>query len=346
MVIYLNVIYNKKIHKRGLFKLKQKIMSMVLCAVMFFTFSSIGFAANENTKDVANLEVEVQKEKIQKTLEKLQDSRAKKLLEQEKKNRVGVQELESNETSLENDLKVLGVKKLSQKEVKEHFSDPDVITAQTIVPPSTSAINWYAYNYTYYKNNVSYAVMDLYAQGLNGNSNLAVGANGAVLYSNKEILVKNITNIASMYVQKAIGQIPVVSWLPYEFLFSNNTNVTNNSHVITHRSLSTVCFNYVKLTGQSDDYLDLTFRSNMITVASSHTLAGYNNGSPYSKTTDRTQTTYADNYSSAAYAVNAYISYAYNPSRSYIDSYSFYNPDRSKSIKYYVVTPEFPAQIN
>lgn len=323
----------------------KKVIPIILCSVMFFTFSSIGFAANENAKDIANLKVEVQKEKIQKTLEELQTSRAKKLLEQEKKDKVDVLELESNETSLEKDLEALGVKKLSQKEVKAHFSDKDVITAQTVVPPSTSAINWYAYNYTYTRNNVSYAVTDLYAQGLNGNSNLAVGANGAVLYSNKEIIVQNITNIASMYVQKAIGLIPVVAWLPYEFLFSSNSNVTNNSHVITHRSLSTVCFNFVKLTGQSDDYQQLTFRSNMITVASSHTLAGYNNGSPYSKTTDRTQTSYADNYSSATYAVNAFIDYSYNPSRSYIDSYKFYNPDRSKSITYYVITPEFPAQI-
>lgn len=41
------------------------------------------------------------------------------------------------------------------------------------------------------------------------------------LYSSKKPLVSFVKNACSIYAQKAIGQIPVVRWLPYEYLFAD-----------------------------------------------------------------------------------------------------------------------------
>lgn len=144
---------------------------------------------------------------------------------------------------------------------------------------------------------------------------------------------------------QAIGLIPIVQWTPYELLFSSTENVTNNSHVVTYKSLSTVCFSYVKLSNQSDSSQDLSFISNSVSVASSHTLAGFKNGSPYTETTDKPANTIsADTYAPLKGAVESYVD-IYAPSLSYVSYYRFYNQDKTKSVTEYVINPSFPAQI-
>lgn len=285
-------------------------------------------------------------------IQKLSEYRATKLLEEAKKEIAGVQSdifsgasnTDQKEVELEKELKKLGVEELSNDEVKQRFGGNTQVSPFITAPPSTTSIKWYIINYNITRDSVTYVLQDLYAQGLDGGSNLAKGANGATLYTNKQILVKNITNIASMYAQKVIGLIPIVNWLPYELLFTTNDNVTNNSHVVTHRSLSTVCFTYVKKSGQSDSYQTLGWMSNMVSVASSHTLAGYNNGSPYSKTTDKSSTMYADYYASGSKAVDYFTGVSFQ-TQSYISNYKFYNHDQTASLSYSVVNPNFPAHI-
>ncbi|MCM3175568.1 hypothetical protein [Paenibacillus sp. MER 99-2] len=333
--------------------MRKRLVSSILSFALLLSFSSTSFASADISpnEEQLNAQVEANKQQIIETMEKLNEHRANKLLEEAKgesteamSSSLQILYQDPLELKLEQDLKKLGVTSLSNDEVNQRFSDPNLVLPQVTVPPSTSAIKWYEINYSITRNGITYNLQDLYAQGLNGNSKLAVGANGSTLYTNKQILVRNVTNIASMYAQKAVGLIPVVQWLPYELLFSSNTNVTNNSHVVTHRSLSTVCFTYVKKSGQSDSYQNLGWISNMFTVASSHTLAGYNNGSPYSETKDKTNTVYADNYASGSRAVD-YLTGVSLQTRSFISSYTFYNHDRSAKLTYSVVNPSFPLQI-
>ncbi|MDT9721644.1 hypothetical protein QVE09_22330 [Paenibacillus sp. ClWae2A] len=334
--------------------MKKRIASVLLSLILTVSFSSVSFAAENTslTDEQNNAQVELTKQKIIEIMGKLNEHRANKLLNEAEGqqtenvlnsfNLIGSQD--PIELKLERELRDLGVSTLTNEEVNQRFSDPNSVSPQVSVPPTTSAIKWYEINYSITRSGTTYSLQDLYAQGLNGNSNLAVGANGSTLYTNKQILVKNISNIASMYAQKAVGAIPIVQWLPYELLFSSNDNVTNNSYVVTHRSLSTVCFTYVKKSGQSDSYQSLGWISNMFTVASSHTLAGYNNGTPYSKTTDKTNTTYADSYASGSKAVD-FLTGVSSQTRSFVSSYTFYNHDKSAKLTYYVVNPSFPAHI-
>jgi len=326
---------------------KKRLAGFFLSAALMLSFSSISFADNAQQ---SNETIDQNKQQALEVMQKLNEYRANKLLGEAKQdlngggNNIQLKTMDLTEIGLEAELENLGVKELSIEEVKQQFGNADEVSPLVVAPPSTSHIKWYTIDYTITRSGVTYNLQDLYAQGLDGGSNLAVGANGATLYSNKSVIVKNIANIGSIYAQKVIGLIPVVQWLPYELLFSSNDNVTNNSHVITHRSLSTVCFTYVKKSTDPDSYQTIGWLSNMVSVASSHTLAGYNAGSPYSKSTDKSNTTYADNYASGSNAVD-YYSGVSSQTRSYISSYKFYNPDKTLSLTYYVVNPSFPAQI-
>lgn|GEM_PF-7093829 len=150
--------------------------------------------------------------------------------------------------------------------------------------------------------------------------------------------------MASIYSQKGLGLLPVVKWLPYELLFSNNTRVTNNSHVVTYRSLSTVCFAYVKKVGQKDSSQKLSYISNKVVIGSSHTLAGYNDGKPYSKTTDKTNSIYSDKYADVDKEIKSYVNSS-NTVFSFVQYYTFYNYDKSAKITEYVLNPSYPSQI-
>ncbi|PYI50051.1 hypothetical protein [Paenibacillus flagellatus] len=326
----------------------KKVSMLLMSILMVLVFASSAMATpvkNTPAQDKHNAAIDAKKEKIRAKFEELGEYRANKLLQAAKNGTdVDPQQLDSTEVQLESDLQALGVNAITPAQAQAIANGGSDVSIQVTVPPSNSNVKWYDIRYTYYTGGTTYAVQELYAQGLAGGTNLAAGQNGVTLYTNKQILVKNVTYIAQMYAQKAIGTIPIVQWLPYEMLFSDNSQVTNNSHVITHRSLSTVCFSYVKLDGQSDNYQSLSYVSNMVSVASSHTLAGYNNGSPYSKTTDKSNTDYATNYASPTSAVNAYKD-PYAPRQSFISFYRFYNNDQTASLTQYIINPSFPAQI-
>lgn len=336
----------------------RRIAVVLLSLFMLFVSLASAFASSsrKNTpeQDQQNAVVMAQKEKILAIMEELSEYRANKLLQAAKAEDNGVKSvnsdsltLDSTEMQLEAELQKLGVNPISYEEamaIHNRSIKSDDVGVQVTVPSSNSNVRWYDFRYYVTKSGTTYEVQELYAQGLSNGTNLAAGQNGVTLYSNKQIAVQFLTQIASIYAQKVIGLIPIVQWAPYELLFSDNTNVTNNSHVITHRSLSTVCFSYVKPYGKSDDYQNLTFVSNMVTIASSHTLAGYKDGSPYSKTTDKTNTEYASNYASGTAAVDAYTD-PYAPRNSYVSFYRFYNHDKTASLTQYILTPSFPVQI-
>lgn len=332
-----------------------KLLSFILITSMVFNMGISVVSAEENSnsnkntmeEEKENVEEEIKNNRINELFTELGEIRAAKELDLAKqelgiKSDIESLELNKNEQEIENLLSDLGVIEVQPDEIKNITQNDPTPFVDT--PQTNSAIKWYSNRYTYNYKGTSYNVQQLYAQGLNGNSSLAKGKNGATLYSKKQVAVANLKNILSIYVQKGIGLIPIVQLAPYELLFSNNSGVTNNSHVITYRSLSTVCFSYVRPTSKGDNYQNLEFVSSKISIASSHTLAGYKNGTPYSKTTDKNVSTSAPIFAPIKEAVMSYVDVSAQSS-SFIHSFSFYNEDNSKSLIEYPITPSFPAQV-
>lgn len=331
--------------KRNLFLAFLSILVVLsgFSQVMASQHSNFDTGINTAAQEEHNQKVMLEKEKVLDLLSKLGESQAKAELDKTKVNRViyskGLEE--SYVKNLEKQLFDLGVTTLTENEIATIQARN--ITPYVTLPPTTKSVKWYSYKATVNNGGQKYEVQELYAQGLNSNSNLSNGRNGATLYSNQQIAVNNLSTLASIYAQKAIGNVPIVNWTPYELLFSSNSGVTNNSHVITYRSLSTVCFSYVKKSGQSDNYQDLRHVSNMVSIASTNTLAGYRSGKPYTQSKDQTNTSYATNYANFSKAVEAHKNNSIH--RSYISNYTFYNHNRTKSVTQSILKPSFPANI-
>lgn len=335
----------------------KKILSLTLVAIMVIGSSTTAFAAeklsapkvNTSQQEQQNMIAENNNKKIKELLAELGEIRAHKELILAKQE-MGIESehaltssYNTNEQSIEEQLFKLGVTEVQQDELRRLTQNDPV--PRIYIPPNTSTTRWYSYRHTMNYNGISYNIQELYAQGMNGNSSLSEGRDGVTLYSGGQLLVSGLKYIASMYAQKVIGLIPVVNWTPYELLFSDNSKVVNDSHVITYRSTSTVCFTYVRLSSQDDDYQNLSFVSNSISVAASHTLAGYDNGRPYAKSSPEENTTInADTYAPLLGAVQSYLESPL-PKYSYASYYVFYNQDKTKSILQHVATPEFPGQV-
>ncbi len=250
---------------------------------------------------------------------------------------------DNNETraSLESQLAELGVKEISQEEVNRQFGDPNNSPnyPSIALPPSTSSVKWYSKSSTLNKNGKTYVIQMLFAQGLNPDSNLYSAVNNAVLYSDQSVIAKNVRYLVQMYAQKAIGLIPVVQWTPYELLFGDAAQATNNDYLITHRESTTMIYSYVRESTQSANSFKNTYVSNMISVASTHTLAYYDKAAnkPKTKSTDFATTTYDENFGNTSKAVDSFISGIKGVSN--ITSFTFYNHDKTKSLTYPISTP-------
>lgn len=244
-------------------------------------------------------------------------------------------------SNVEKELNKLGVTALTPTQVEQIINTPSI---KQEVPRSTIEIKWYSKRYTYTYNGKKYNIQKLYAQGMCGGTGLANGKDGATLYSGTGRVINNLSTIASIYAQKAIGLVPAVQWAPFELLFSNNDNTTSNSHKVTYRSLQTYCYIYVKPHGKPDDYQELCWSSNKVTVASTHVLAGYRNGSPYTKSTDKKNTIKADKYANAYKALARYTD-SRQPKFSFVESYTFYNHNKSKYVKQLLTLFELPGMI-
>lgn len=336
--------------------LKKSLSMLMMSVITVFSLVTPVLAAGEpnmNTQeqDNQNAIVDNQKKAVLEIMDQLSAYKTKKLLAEATNSGLSQYQLKGDnfELTLDEQLKSLGVKELSRDEALA-IGDPtdktklDTITPNISVPPSNSNVKWYDLNYSYSLSGKTYQIQELYAQGQLSGTNLAIGKDSQSLYSNAQVIVSNLSYIGSMYAQKLVGTIPVVQWTPYELLFADNSKVTNNSYKVTYRSLSTVCFSYVKLSGASDSTQQLTFVSNKFDVASTHVLAGFNNGVSYTKSPDTYNLTYADDYASAIKAATAYDN-AYAQTKSYASSFTYYNHDKSKSLTAYVLIPSFPIQI-
>lgn len=221
------------------------------------------------------------------------------------------------------------------------------IRPEVSTPPSTSDVQWYSASYTWYYNGSNYDVQELYAQGLNGNSDLSSGANGVVMYTNAQLRVMGLETLAVEAADFAASFVPVVKYVPSALLpgFSNFSGVVNDSENVTYRSLETMCYAYVRPTGSPTYYQEMTFTSNWEDIADTQVLAGYNYGSPYTKSTNQTESIAAPYFANANSEVKAYVDGPYAPHVSWVSAFQFYNWNDTAQVTSYVDTNPLPGTV-
>ncbi|HEY2492260.1 MAG TPA: hypothetical protein VGI33_05055 [Paenibacillus sp.] len=353
----------------------KKIISFILATALVLSITGSAFANSEpERKDVdhktfqyfpdesvqaetenrvdgdldSNKEIELKKEQVNRILEKLQEYRLETMNEG---NEARAKTLDNTGTDLEAQLNSLGVNEISPKEALEMQGNSGTITPFVTVPPTTSTIKWYELSYVYVgSNGKKYDIQELYAQGLREGTSLSKAADGEVLYTGKQYSIKSFTNIASIYLNKLLGDIIssniIAKFAPTELLIPNFTSKTlGNSLTTTYRSLTTACFSYIKPSGSTNSQ-SLSFISNMFSLSSSVTSAGYDGlGGSYVKTTPEFKTSVqATGYASSSKAYDSFVSSSAD-TRSFLTGFTIYNQDTSAYVKVYVATPSFPSQV-
>ncbi|WP_289119959.1 hypothetical protein [uncultured Bacteroides sp.] len=121
------------------------------------------------------------------------------------------------------------------------------------------------------------------------------------LYSSKKALTSFAYNTISIYTQKAIGLIPIVQWLPYEYLFSGwsdaDVNNTQASYVINVNSATTAKYVYIADTDvENESSYSLSLLDHSVTYHEVHNSSYTKNGVPGSKVTIKDYTIEGDYY--------------------------------------------------
>lgn len=245
-------------------------------------------------------------------------------------NTVESQNYETKINQIDNELASLGVESLSDEELEDFFIQKGIPTTRVSQPSDTNTVKWYLYtvkNQSY--GSTKYDIQRLFATGNNPGGMLVTGKDNEKFYSGLELLANGAKTAISIYVQKAIGSIPVIGLTPYELLFTNSPSAAFNSSYVTHRCVSNIEFTYVKKSSQSDDEYALSKFSNRLSIAIHTHGAAVVNGVPKTYSQERTTTTYSDHYGSIINAIQAYINntryYDYIPSykiTSYDNRYS------------------------
>lgn len=339
-------------------KFMKKVILFMLMLVNTVNFSSTVYASDCESNDCIKLEqVEENQNSIKNILVQLGDLESENELMASNyiagklnNNCTSIEaltiadSLNNQKELLEKELCTFGVTEMSSEEVNDLLESSNCSDNQIKLLSSSSNCRWWTNTVTKIKyNNKYYDVKLEYAEGQNLNCNLNNGGDGVKLYNKANVAVDKLSELASIYVQKAIGQIPIICWTPYELLFSNNTNVTSNSHNITYRSTGTVCFAFVKLSSESAvNYIE-SYASNSISIASTHVIAGYKNGTPFTKSTNKTNSSTASTFASVADAIKSYAKMQLG--RDFIENYSFYNWNKQYAIKQSLVQPVYPSQV-
>lgn len=270
-------------------------------------------------------------------------------------NKTRLRNIEGNEDSLRLKLSSLGVKELTSNQVQS-IASKNLVTPYVTVPGSNSNVRWYEIRYTHTRSGKSYEIQELYAQAVGYRTNLYSSSDGLYLINGGQEQVNLGQALINVYANKLIASVaalnPITNILPYE-LFINIPNGTTviamNSDFVTYRALSTACFSYVKDAGKSDDYLTLSYTSNMFDISATHVTAGISNpGTSSAKPVTSanatfTNSVYATDYASSSKAVDQFL----NLSRT--TSYAKATVWRTASGKYTatadIFTPSLPSQI-
>ncbi len=321
---------------------------MVVTLVSVLTiFFYIPLSADETIENTMTQEKHNEKErgKFEEVLEKLSELSEQRLSDLSEERDGTLQRLNTND--IEQELLELGVDKLSQEDLNElNEKANDDISINATTPPSTDSVDWYSYRMDTYHEGDRYEVQQLFAMSKTSDSNLANGADGVHINTGENLVLSTIEELASVYVQKIIGTIPVVQWTPYELLGPEYEQVTLDTHQVTYRSTQTVIFAYVKPYGTSDSNQELSFVSNRVDLAHSHTFAGIDNQGPYSKPTDEFNLGIpADEYGSINAAVSSYLT-GYGTQSSFVEDYRFYDHNQEVAVTQPVLNPFLPGHIH
>ncbi|MBP3673178.1 MAG: hypothetical protein J6J18_05040 [Oscillospiraceae bacterium] len=313
-------------------------MLSVVCLAPF-VFQPLKVMADENLNTTAKEEAD----KVREIVSTIATLRANAMLEKNLDDTVvastnGLSAIYTQIEALEKELFSFGVQEYTTDELLAEFEGQ--VSPYAYLPPSTSSVKWYMYGYDYVYEGVPYRVRLLYAQGLSSASNLAGGADSRPMYSSKkEETLSNISTLASIYAQKIIGQIPVVTWTPYELLFSNYGTISDFQHYVTYRYVITVCFSYVYPLSEGESAEQMTFVSSSVAVSCAHTFAGYLDGTPIARNVgDQNYTINATNYASKEWSCKAY-KYPSTYSSSFVSNFSIYNMDNTRMVVQNLATP-------
>lgn len=311
--------------------ISKRIISGILCFVMCIIVQSSSLALNVQNE-----------EEIDKLFSKMTEDLAISLLYDD--NSKNYEKYQSKVSDIENELSLMGVQKLNNDELYNFLSDRGIST-KVNKPSNSDTVKWYLYtssNQSY--GSQKYDVQRLIAVGNNPGGMLVTGADNVKFYSGQEKRANAVKNAFVVYVQKAIGSIPVIKWTPYELLFSNTSSNVFNSSYVTHRCVSSIEFSFVKKSSQSDNYYALCKYSNKLSIAVNAHGAAVVNSKPTTYSEHKSTTISSDNYGSVSKAIQTYVNAA--TYYDYIPYYEIHSYDGQYSKKAYVPNPlAGPGQI-
>lgn len=212
--------------------------------------------------------------------------------------------VDSYELQLEEELFDLGVEVMTTAEVAEVFNNANVIMPRVDVPSTSTNIRWYTYRSTSTVSGTTYEVQHITATARTTNTGLAFTRTGRILYNDKSYVLQTAQYFASIYIQKTIGTIPIVQWLPYEVFFSNPTYTSSAS--ASYTGLTSASFSFVKVSGTSDSTQELALSSNYLQFDGDITATGVINEQPVTKTKSFTYDGGHNLYCNTSSAITAY----------------------------------------
>lgn len=334
----------------------RRIVTAIMVACILF-FSLLG-DRNVAAEDDGNAISQKKTLAVDALINQIGELRAEKILKEELSLNSRVDEangisdaretdLDDQIEDLERSLQELDVEILSDDQINEMMGDDGV---RAVVPGSTSSLKWYSSRATYTYWGQEYMVHRVYAQALSSASNLAVIDSGSTLYDCEDVVITENTDILSIYVSKAVGLVPWLSYLPYELTGGTFTYLSGTVDEVcsaTYSIMGTVCFSYVYPIEDGDDWEMLSFVSTSFKMAAAVSVAGVQNENPYAYTYDEINgTTASTNYSSLEMAVQAYVNGASAPRNSYVDYIQFKGPDGKLAAHVNLPTPDSPLHVH
>lgn len=341
--------------RKSMKNVKKVLASFLVFAIMLpLSIPVMAIESNENTnqQNLNNLEVEAEFEKINDILSKMSMAYAIQLRDditnQTSQDPQNANSVASSIEDYEAELFNLGVSKLTYEEVLEKFpiEESEFSTRDLFEDlPCNDSICWYASPArSYEEGNTRYKLQFLYAQAKSEGTNLAQVYDD-YLYKDPT-LIGALEELAGIYIQKAIGLIPIVQWTPYELLFCDRDETyRSNGQRIMYTALETACFAYVYPESLGEDYVQLTYSSNMFSIAAMEANYGFKDGKPFTKSWDQEITEKADNYAKIQPALEAYEN-AYADIYSFADPITFTAVGEEYSKTYYPACATAPGHIN
>lgn len=215
--------------------------------------------------------------------------------------------LQNSIVDIENQLESLGVKQLSPMEVqmlKMIDNSESMVIPMISVPPSTSNTKWYSNSYYVYRGEGKYEIQDVYAQAMTVTSVLGKRVSGTVQTETQKF-IDQLKALASVYAQKAIGLVKIITLMPYELSFGNSKTVQDYQTLYYGDLTNQMCFTYVKFETHSSQRLSLV--TNQLYYNIDLNTHWVYNGIPGGYPVNKRGSTASGNYANSSTAVSNYM---------------------------------------